>query len=108
MKYLLMVAAMMVAAPAMAGGSLKVHIGSDTLGCKEQKTLDRISDLVEQGDRDAGVNLIISARRSGECLSIDKGTTVFGEDGDTETSRVLIHVMGDSETYWISARSVAP
>ena len=81
-------------------------ITQDIWGCRDETVLSRISTLKAQGDSAATVNYLRAQIDAGQCITLDRGDTVYLMGSRLLSGITKVRKAGQSAEYWTALEAV--
>ncbi|WP_333408808.1 hypothetical protein [Microcoleus sp. T2B6] len=89
-----------VVSPVNAEGLKKVVSSKVAYGCVHKDYYQSLGETLVNGDTQAFVKGLLTAYKSGECLSLQQGTVVFVTDTAIWAGLSRVRPEGSMEEYW--------
>jgi hypothetical protein len=93
--------------PNRTASKLRLHIGEKgivkpyTIGCHSEKEYDKLSNLLDLGDKDASKNFMVSRVRLGVCRTIMEGGEAVVEKVTFSSNKICVRKAGDIDCLWV-------
>lgn len=75
-------------------------------GCKTKELTDRIFSIMESGDKDAGMRLLLQKVLEDECTTFKVGDQVYLEDFAFWTGLLKVRSKGSTESYFVAKQMI--
>src|SRR3954452_4051260 len=72
-----------------------------TIGCHSEKEYDKLSNLLDLGDKEASKNFMVSRVRLGVCRTIMEGGEAVVEKVTFSSNKICVRKAGDIDCLWV-------
>lgn len=81
------------------------HVQKPVVGCRSRKLFDRLSDIVNEGDKETAQRLMYAGIAAGDCKILQPGTAVYVEDVEL-FGPMKVRPKGELAAYWTNGEVV--
>jgi zinc-ribbon domain len=81
-------------------------VGDSTIGCVNQKALERIGELSRQGDKDAALTLLLASVSAGTCRLLQVNSTLYIETVGS-SGPVCGRPRGELNCLWVTPLGIS-
>ena len=93
--------------PNRTASKLRLHIGEKgivkpyTIGCHSEKEYDKLSNLLDLGDKEVSKNFMVSRIKLGICRTIMEGGEAVVEKVIFSSNKICVRKAGDIDCLWV-------